>query len=196
MTDLWESVSAWVLGRAYRHAWKVAIALAVCILTAAVWLFWPRSAEPVMAGNLSTAEIDSAQQRWVIVYVSGAVENPGLYRLEANLRVVDAIIAAGGTLAGADQSCLPNLAAHLKDGKQIVVPFAGRCAQGRNKRVDVNSAGRDQLMGVPGIDGDLADAIIAYREANGGFSRLSELKSGLGIDGMLFKKLQKLLTVY
>ncbi len=90
---------------------------------------------------------------------------------------------------------MPNPAAHLKDGKHVLVPFTGRCGLGRGKRVDLNSASREQLMGVAGIDGDLADAIIADREANGGFSRLSELKSGLGIDGVLYKKLQKLLTV-
>jgi competence protein ComEA len=131
------------------------------------------------------------------VYVSGAVRNPGLYTLPATLRVSDAIVAAGGLTEAADPDCLPNLAAHLKDAKQITVPSAGRCATGKGKkaRLDINLATREQLLLVAGMDAALADAIITYRRAYGGFTALTELKSAMGLDAATYKQLAKSLTV-
>ncbi len=182
---------------AYWHTWKLALVVGAFTVAATVFLLWPRPPElAATPQTLSAQEVDSAQQRFVIVYVSGAVRNPGLYRLEARLRVVDAIVAAGGITETADQGCLPNLAAHLKDAKQVDVPFVGRCkAATRKAKLDINTASREQLLTVPGMDALLADAIIAFREANGGFATLSELKSGLGLDKTLYQQLQKSLTV-
>jgi len=75
----------------------------------------------------------------------------------ATLRVSDAIVAAGGLTSEADPNCLPNLAAHLKDAKQIAVPSAP-LRQGQEGEVDINTATREQLLLVPGMDAALADA--------------------------------------
>jgi len=131
----------------------------------------------------------------VIVYVSGAVRNPGLYALGAPLRVSDAIVAAGGLTQDADPNCLPNLAAHLKDAKQIQVPLTGHCAKGKKAKLDINAATRDQLLGVGGMDAALADAIIKYRQDFGGFYALTELKSAMGLDANTYKELARSLTV-
>ncbi len=182
----------------YRHDWQLAILLGVAILLVAGIALWPRKAPSVTPApaSISAADLETAQDRSVIVYVNGAVRNPGLYPLSSGLRVVDAIVAAGGMTAEADPACLPNLAAHLKDAKQITVPFAGHCARGAKKiKLDINSASRAQLLAVAGMDPALADAIIAYREQNGGFQSLTELKSGLGLDSMAYKQLAKSLAV-
>jgi competence protein ComEA len=57
----------------------------------------------------------------VVVQVVGAVTHPGVVTLPAGSRVVDALDAAGGALAGADLDQL-NLAAKLRDGQQVLVP--------------------------------------------------------------------------
>ena len=131
----------------------------------------------------------------MIVYVSGAVQHPGLYTIGATLRVSDAIVAAGGLTEDADPSCLPNLAAHVKDAKQIAVPLIGHCARGKKAKLDINTATREQLLLVPGMDGALADAIIKYRTDFGGFVALTELKSAMGVDADTYKRLAKSLTV-
>ena len=197
MTNLFALALTRLRSIAYRHTWKVALVVGALTVAAVVFVLWPRPPDLIAAPqSVSAQEVDSAQQRFVIVYVSGAVRNPGLYRLEARLRVVDAIVAAGGIAETADQGCLPNLAAHLKDAKQIDVPFVGRCKGATRKaKLDINTASRGQLLTVPGMDGLLADAIIAFRQANGGFATLSELKSGLGLDKTLYQQLQKSLTV-
>ena len=197
MTNLLRTSLTSLRSIAYRHTWKLALVVGALTVAATLALLWPRPADLAAAPQtLSAQEVDSAQQRFVIVYVSGAVRNPGLYRLEAQLRVVDAIVAAGGVAETADRNCLPNLAAHLKDAKQVDIPFAGRCkGASRKVKLDINTASREQLLTVPGMDGLLADAIIAFRQANGGFATLSELKSGLGLDKTLYQQLQKSLTV-
>ncbi len=197
MTNWWRIVQQ-ARGWLYRHDWRLALALAAVIVVAAAWIAWPRGADPTTAtaAALSLDEIETARERWVIVYVSGAVLHPGLYRLQPTQRVSDAIVAAGGITENADPACLPNLAAHLRDGKEYRVPARGQGCKGSKKaKLDINTASRDQLLGVAGMDEGLADAIISYRETDGGFQRLSELKSALGVDSTLYKQLQKSLTV-
>src|SRR5712691_9059537 len=115
-TNVWRAT---VLGWLYRHDWQVAGLLAIAIVSAAAFVLWPRPASTAIAPAVISADDgEAAQERTVIVYVSGAVRNPGLYTLVATLRVSDAIVAAGGLTEAADPDCLPNLAAHLKDAKQ------------------------------------------------------------------------------
>ncbi len=197
MTNWWQTAQR-ARGWLYRNDWRLALALAAVIIAGAAWLIWPRDPGPTAAtaGALSLDEIETARERWVVVYVSGAVVHPGLYRLQPTQRVSDAIVAAGGITENADSACLPNLAAHLRDGKEYRVPARGQGCKGSKKaRLDINTATRDQLLAVAGMDVGLADAIISYRETYGGFQRLSELKSGLGVDSTLYKQLQKSLTV-
>jgi competence protein ComEA len=183
-------------GWLYRHDWQLAGLLAVAIVGAALFVLWPRPA-PVAAAPavIAADDVEAAQERTVVVYVSGAVRNPGLYTLPATLRVSDAIVAAGGLTEAADPGCLPNLAAHLKDAKQIAVPSAGHCTRAKKSRLDINLATREQLLQVPGMDPALADAIITYRRDYGSFRALTELKSAMGLDAATYKQLAKSLTV-
>ena len=185
-----------VPGWLYRHDWQLAAVLAVAIIAVGLFVLWPRPAPTAtQARVISADEVDAAQERTVILYISGAVRSPGLYTLASSLRVSDAIVAAGGLTEAADPNCLPNLAAHLKDAKQIAVPFSGHCAKGKKTKVDINTATRAQLRLVPGVDASLADAIIKYREAFGGFVSLTELKSAMGLDANTYKQLVKSLAV-
>jgi competence protein ComEA len=185
-----------LMGWLYRHDWQLAALLALAVIGVAAYVLWPRPVSPAIApAVLAAGDVEAAQDRTVIVYVSGAVRNPGLYTLLSTLRVSDAIVAAGGLIDDADPNCLPNLAAHLKDAKQIQVPLAGHCAKGKKAKLDINLATRAQLLLVPGMDGALADAIIKYRQDFGGFLALTELTSAMGLDATTYKELAKSLTV-
>src|SRR5205814_10315237 len=153
---------------------------AVATIAAAAFVLWPPPDSVAATGEpavISADDVEAAQERTVIVYVSGAVRNPGLYTLAASLRVTDAIVAAGGLTEAADPDCLPNLAAHLKDSMPIAVPLAGHCARVKKGKLDINLATREQLLLVPGMDPALADAIITYRQDFGGVGALTALKS-------------------
>jgi competence protein ComEA len=194
-TGTFQRLRGWL----YRHDWQLAGVLGVAILAVALYVLWPRS--PVAAGAqagsaaISAEDIDLAQERTVIVYVSGAVRHPGLYTLNATLRVSDAIVDAGGLTEAADPDCLPNLAAHVNDAKQVAVPFEGGCSKSKKSKLDINGATWEQLLMVPGMDAQLADAIIQYREEFGGFVALTELKSGMGLDAATYRELAESLIV-
>src|SRR4051794_38925012 len=78
------------------------------------------SAPPIHVGGEADGATGGDASR-VTVHVAGAVRRPGVYRLPARARVVDAVRRAGGARGRADLSAL-NLAAKLEGGRQVVVP--------------------------------------------------------------------------
>jgi competence protein ComEA len=134
-----------------------------------------------------------------LVYVAGEVARPGVYPVRPEARVRDAVALAGGMRAGADPVAV-NLAAHVADGDEIVVPLrgavvprraGGRRATGPRRRakharshavdvppatpVDLNRADAETLATIPGIGPGLAERIVAFRAANGPFASPDEL---------------------
>jgi competence protein ComEA len=59
-----------------------------------------------------------------VVDVAGAVARPGVYALAPQARAIDAVTKAGGFTHDADTVAV-NLAAHVADGDEIVVPRIG-----------------------------------------------------------------------
>lgn len=117
----------------------------------------------------------------LLVYVSGAVEHPGLYRLRRGDRAFDAISAAGGIRQDADRSRLPNLAGRLRDGEQIKVPFAKTATRTNVTGVNLNTATLEELELIPGFTEALAKEAIDYRTNFGGFQSTRELVEILGM---------------
>jgi competence protein ComEA len=117
----------------------------------------------------------------LLVFVSGAVENPGLYRIPRGDRVYDAIAAAGGLSVDVDTTRLPNMAGRLKDGEQIKVPFAKTTSGTVITRTNLNSATLEELELVPGFTPAFAAEVIDYRTNYGGFQNTRELVDILGM---------------
>jgi competence protein ComEA len=57
-------------------------------------------------------------------------------------------------------------------------------------QVDVNRAGRTELLQLPGVGPALADRILSHREANGPFRRIEDLRGVHGIGEATLKRLQ------
>ena len=57
-------------------------------------------------------------------------------------------------------------------------------------RVDINRAGKEELMTLTGIGETRAQAILAYRETNGNFSSVEELMQVEGIKEKTYEKLK------
>src|SRR5437879_659119 len=125
--------------------------------------------------------LDVPAQPGLLVDVSGAVENPGLYRLPRGDRVFDAIAAAGGLSPDADMSKLPNLAGRLKDGEQVKVGFARTTSGTTTVRTNLNTATLEELETVPGFSAAFAQDCIEYRTNYGGFQNTRELVDILGM---------------
>ena len=132
----------------------------------------------------------------IMVYVSGEVVRPGVYRLDPDNRVADALNAAGGPTADADLDRI-NLALRLTDEEQVHIPAvgssgsvpvgaAGQSPSAITGKLDLNTATVDELEALPGIGGVRAAAIVEHRNTHGPFERVDDLVevSGIG-DGIL-----------
>jgi len=114
--------------------------------------------------------------------------------------VADAIKAAGGALRGRDLVQV-NLAAKVADGQLLLIGVPGvagadpSAASGTAGPVNLNSATVDQLDELPGIGPVLAQRIIDWRSANGGFTTVRDLDQVSGIGDAIFGELEPLVTV-
>jgi competence protein ComEA len=160
------------------------------------------------AGGAAEGDGDSE----VVVHVAGAVATPGVQRLPAGSRVVDAVDAAGGAAADADQTRI-NLAAPLEDGQQVYVPRVGELGGGAGAPggggaaggegagdgpaavVDLNTAGVDELDALPGIGPAIAQAIVDHRDQNGPFASVDQLLDVRGIGEAKLEDLRDRVTV-
>lgn len=143
----------------------------------------------------------------IYVAVNGAVVNPGVYILKPGTRVCDAINAAGGLKENADVSNL-NLVNIIADGTSITVcerkeeSLNESTTSGSSVRipgkdlVNINTATVSELTKLSGIGEAKAKAIVAYREANGTFNNIEDLKKVSGIKDGTFEKIKDSITLY
>jgi competence protein ComEA len=143
----------------------------------------------------------------LVVYVVGAVQRPGLYRVPTGSRVADAVSHAGGFTRRADPAGV-NLAAPVADGEQLVVParlpVAVAAAQGAPVDgvgsaapagpVQLSVATAEQLDSLPGIGPVTAERIVEYRTAHGAFRSVDELDEVPGIGPSRVEQLRGLVV--
>lgn len=170
----------------------------------------------------ATAAIDESETeaKIIYVYVTGAVNNPGMIEIKSNkdkIRADEAIKACGGFLPTADVDNF-NLAEEITDGQHIRVPekivertvenqSAGYTAnrqdtytnQNANLKpsnansagiVNINTAGLEELQTLNGIGPKMAERIIEYRQINGAFKSIEEIQNVKGIGPKKFEKMK------
>lgn len=168
-------------------------------------------AEPEPSTSPAAGAASATPGPEIVVDVSGKVREPGIHRLPAGSRVVDALRAAGGVRPGTDTDGL-NRARFLVDGEQVVVggpaaPAAGPAGGGTAAGgmgaggavgagpaapVSLNTATVEQLDTLPGVGPVLAQHIIDYRTQHGGFRSVDELREVNGIGDRRFADLRNL----
>ena len=159
------------------------------------------------SNEISQAE---TEDRLVTVDVKGAVKKPGVYQLQSNSRVHDALEKAGGLTDEADLKSV-NQAQKLSDEAVVYVAKVGENAvdvttsapasatsgpgQTKSALVNLNTATEADFQTISGIGQKRAQDIIAYREANGRFKSVDELKNVSGIGAKTLEKLKEYVTV-
>ncbi|WP_229718171.1 helix-hairpin-helix domain-containing protein [Microbacterium aerolatum] len=196
-----ESASAPAVRSRLRLSIGAAVVLGLVVLSAAVGLGIMRGqADPTQTVQIDAPEDDVSVGGELYVHVLGQVDEPGLYVLEPDARVVDALAAAGGTLDDADLQAV-NLARLLSDGEQLVVPAVGAAPDGGatapvgDGLIDLNNADQAALETLPRIGPALAQRIIDWREANGRFGSVDDLLAVSGIGEKLLAGLRDLVRV-
>lgn len=176
----------------------LAVLAGIAISASALFIFWPEKSEPIKTIPISVSPPT------IIVDVTGEVSKPGVYKLPPDARVMDAIEAAGAAKTSADLTLL-NLARPLKDGEQIyvdrkfstqaVAKHRARSATVNSGPVNVNRATIKELDRLPGIGPVIAQRIIDYRNLNGSFTAIEDLRKVNGIGGSKFEKIKNSIRV-
>jgi competence protein ComEA len=137
----------------------------------------------------------------IMVDVKGAVKIPGVYVAEEGERIIDIIKNAGGFTDKADQNQV-NLAQYVEDEMVIHVPNLGDSENlqigsnlSQNNLVNINKASESELQTLPGIGPSKALAIIEYRDTNGGFQSVDDIKKISGIGEKTFEKLEPHISI-
>ena len=136
----------------------------------------------------------------VVVQVSGMVNSPGVFQVDADARVAEVLELAGGLLILADTTSL-NLARRVVDGEQIVVPK--RQPRGASEVtgtavpeiLDLNLATAEQLAALPGLSLEIAREIVAHRRRISAFRSVDELLKIRGIGPRKLAGIRKRLRV-
>jgi competence protein ComEA len=135
----------------------------------------------------------------IFVHVAGSVKSPGIYKLDSGTRVYDAVLAAGGFTAKANQASV-NMARALNDGEQLLVSsqqVGGQTIESpmSSSLISLNQASATQLEELPGVGPALAGRMIDWRTANGGFKAKEDLLNVAGIGDKLFASVKDLVTL-
>ena len=151
----------------------------------------------------------------ITVDIEGAVENPGVYTIEEDLRLDNLIKIAGGLKEIAETKGL-NKAMKLQDGGYYYIFSIGEKDNGEiavynsegsystteesashrgDGKININTASLESLQLIPGVGEVKAASIVQYREKNGGFNTLEELKNISGIGEKTFEKLRDYIDI-
>lgn len=155
-------------------------------------------------------DTETAEQKKAFVYVCGAVNDPGVYEVESDSRVFEAIELAGGVTAEAVPELIDQ-ARVVTDGERIYVPNREEAENGGTEglgtevtgisdgnekgKININTAGKDELMELTGIGEAKAESILRYREEQGGFQSIEELMQIEGIKEGVFNKIKDDITI-
>ncbi len=161
-----------------------------------------------------TGDSNLNENALVSIYICGAVNKPGVYKVSKGSIVDDVLKAAGGLTDDAAKDMV-NLAKSVSDGDMIYFPYESEkddyknnpdFARGRDSSksddekesgglVNINTATKDELTTLPGIGDAKAESIISYREANGAFSSCEDIKNVSGIGDKLYDRIKDYISV-
>ncbi|MDF2865820.1 MAG: hypothetical protein K0R72_638 [Clostridia bacterium] len=141
----------------------------------------------------------------ISVYISGAINNYGIYSFNEGTRLEEALNLIGGIKSDADISKI-NLSKTLYDSEKIVIPYiqkeeASIENEDKNEenisdtdKININEANESELQGLIGIGEATAKKIVEYRK-NGDFESIEDIKKVSGIGDSKFEKIKDKITV-
>ncbi len=182
------------------------VMLAILIVAGSFYSFWQKNTVVEVASSPESISAKNdfhqpEQTDEIIVYISGAVHKPGVFKAAGTARVFDIVEMAGGLTAEADRAKI-NLAQNIKDGMHIHVmdklpvsnehsEVTGTSKAKGDKKVNINHADKSELDTLPGVGPALAERIIEYRQKNGSFTNIDELRNVPGVGASKFEKMKE-----
>lgn len=184
---------------------SIAILCAIAIISM-IYYFSTRPSKKISENEIFAEESnaqtnDTNDEKYITVYINGEVKSPKVYRMKDGSIMDDLIREAGGFTQNADMDRLKlqlNLASKLRDGDHIYIyskndsgtqtSSSSQLSSSEGGKVNLNTATKDELKTVPGIGDVTAQKIIDFREKNGGFKTIDDLKKIDRIGEKTFEK--------
>jgi competence protein ComEA len=160
------------------NGWKVVVILLIVIIFACSIIIWLKHSN----GRGIEISFEPEEKPVGQIYVSGEVNNPGLYALHDDDSIDNILKAAGGLTGNADP-------------ERLELTAVGQGEKVRPQKVDINRAEAWLLAALPGIGETRAQSIIAYRRVNGPFRDINELLKVPGMGNATFEGVKNLITV-
>ena len=163
-------------------------------------------------------EEEPVDMQEILVHVTGAVKREGIVRLKEGARIADAIEAAGGVTEKTNIGQV-NLAYEVEDGQKIYIPsiddkkeegvekiiekeyvtsepgdevvLEEESNNNKNDKININTANLIELQEIPGVGEATAQKIISYREENGKFKNIEDIKNVKGIGDSKFEDMKE-----
>ena len=159
-------------------------------------------------------EEEPIKEKLIKVDIKGEVNNQGVYELTDDKTVLDAINMAGGTTKKANTNDI-NLSKKVTNEMVIIVPAISEKKEDKTsitnnaaipsnststeksatKKISINTGTLNELMTLTGIGEAKAKSIISYREKNGLFKKIDDIKNVSGIGDALFAKIKENITI-
>ena len=178
----------------------------------------------ILVSNLKNNEKEKnedKEEEMMAIHVTGEVKNPGVVKVKQGSRIEDIIEAAGGLTENADITNV-NLAFEVEDGMKIRIPSndednenegniiehyitqdsgkgvivsEDKSSENLSLVININTANETELEQLPGIGASIAGRIIDYRNKNGKFKAIEDIKNVTGIGETKFEKIKDLIKV-
>lgn len=191
---------------------KAALPVTVVVALLFFWAFGGSGDEEIREEDKALQEVteeetiaagESSHETTSDIYVdiSGCVKAPGVYKVSEGTRLFELIEKAGGLTENADIGNV-NRAEEVYDGQKVVIYSTeeekdGYISQSEadTGKVNINRADSSALQTIPGVGPATAQKIIEYRESNGRFSSIEEIKNISGIGEKTFENMKEYITV-
>lgn len=151
---------------------------------------------------VNNANINGQKENLIVVEIKGEVINPDVYTLNEGSIIKDLIEVAGGLTDQADISNI-NRAKEINNHELVIIRNINDLVsdeeieinvmqevESDDSKININTADLSKLKDIPGIGDVKANSIIMYREENGGFKTIEELKNVDGIGEKTFEKIK------
>lgn len=181
--------------------YKLYIGVAIIVILIVIGFMRPPKEQQSILPVADYQEEPISEIIYIYVDIKGAVEYPGVYKIEKSSRLFQVVNLAGGLLEDADSNAI-NLSMILGDQDVIYVPFIGEeypnVIDQNNYDVggviNINSANIEQLQQLPGIGPSTAQNIIDYRNEHGPFETVEDIMNVSGIGESTFENIQESIT--
>ena len=154
--------------------------------------------------NESTNEVSSKE---VTVYISGEVNSPGIVTVNSGERLANVVEKVGGVTSNADLNQV-NMAIKVEDEEHYIIPKIGEVLEVQesimaenngtkedSSKININKATIEELDSLPGVGEATANKIVNYRDENGEFKSIEEIKNVNGIGDKKFQDMKDLIIV-